>query len=195
MQLQSDIASFLDYFRTPEMTVSSFVVGYQSRLARLKSVSLPSEIQGHLLLRQGGFDRHTQGLIVASASGSFKLNDIVNALKGLYGQTISMPTPVASLPNFGNSSGTSIDPGSMYSKGPSASGGRRSFCSHCHKVGHSQDTCWAFMRANGMSDKADALEAAIKCKKKQSKKKKAGSRKQIVSVENDETYYTSLASP
>jgi hypothetical protein len=28
MQLQSVIASFLDYFRTPEMTVSSFVVGY-----------------------------------------------------------------------------------------------------------------------------------------------------------------------
>jgi hypothetical protein len=53
MQLQSDIASFLDYFWTPEMTVSSFVVGYQSRLARLKSIALPPEIQRHLLLRQG----------------------------------------------------------------------------------------------------------------------------------------------
>jgi hypothetical protein len=94
MQLQSEIASFLDYFRTPEMTVSSFVVGYQSRLARLKSIALPPEIQGHLLLRQEGFDRHTQELIVASASGSFKLHDIVNALKGLYGQAISMNTPV-----------------------------------------------------------------------------------------------------
>jgi hypothetical protein len=30
MHLQYDIASFLDYFRTLEMTVSSFVVGYQS---------------------------------------------------------------------------------------------------------------------------------------------------------------------
>jgi hypothetical protein len=138
MQLQSDIASFLDYFRTPEMTVSSFVVGYQPRLARLKSISLPSAIQGHLLLRQGGFDRHIQGLIVASASGSFKLDDIVNALKGLYGQTISMPTPVTSLPNFGHSSRTSVHAGSMYSKGLNASGGRRSFCSHCQKVGHSQ---------------------------------------------------------
>jgi hypothetical protein len=166
MQLQSDIASFLDYFRTPEMTVSSFVVGYQSRLARLKSIALPPEIQGHLLLRQGGFDRHTQGLIVASASGSFKLHDVVNALKGLYGQAISMPTPVTKLPNFGNSSASFTDPGSMYSKGSNASGGRRSFCSHCHKVGHSQDTCWAFMRSNGMSDKADALEAATKRKKK-----------------------------
>jgi hypothetical protein len=195
MQLQSDIASFLDYFRTPEMTVSSFVVGYQSRLARLKSIALPPEIQGHLLLRQGGFDRHTQGLIVASASGSFKLDDIVNALKGLYGQTISMPTPVTSLPNFGNSSGISTDPGSMYSKGPNASGGRRSFCSHCHKVGHSQDTCWAFMRANGMSDKADALEATVKRKRTQFKRRKASAKEQDASVENVETFYTSLASP
>jgi hypothetical protein len=53
MQLQSEIASFLDYFRTPEMTVSSFVVGYQSRLARLKSIALPPEMQGHLLLSKG----------------------------------------------------------------------------------------------------------------------------------------------
>jgi hypothetical protein len=69
MQLQSDIASFLVYFRTPKMTVSSFVVSYQSRLARLNSIALPPEIQGHLLLRQKGFDRHTQGLIAASPSG------------------------------------------------------------------------------------------------------------------------------
>jgi hypothetical protein len=55
MKLQSDIASFLDYFRTPEMTVSSFVVGNKSRLARLKSIALPREIQGHLLLRHGFF--------------------------------------------------------------------------------------------------------------------------------------------
>jgi hypothetical protein len=39
-------------------------------------------------------------LIVASASASFKLDDIVIALKGLYGQAISMHTPVTSLPNF-----------------------------------------------------------------------------------------------
>jgi hypothetical protein len=44
MQLQSDISSFLDYFRTPELTVSSFVLGHQSRLARLKSIALPLEI-------------------------------------------------------------------------------------------------------------------------------------------------------
>jgi hypothetical protein len=86
------------------MTVSSFVVGYQSRLARLKSIALPPEIKGHLLLRQGGLDRHTQGLIFVSASGSFKLHDVVNALKGLFGLAISMPTPDTKLPNFGNSS-------------------------------------------------------------------------------------------
>jgi hypothetical protein len=39
MQLLSDIASFLDYFRIREMRVSSFIVGYKSRLARLKSIS------------------------------------------------------------------------------------------------------------------------------------------------------------
>jgi hypothetical protein len=150
------------------MTVSSFVVGYQSRLARLKSTALPPEIQGHLLLRQKGFDRHTQGLIVASASGSFKLHDVVNALKGLYGQAISMPTPITKLPNFGNSAASFTDSGSMYSKGFNASGGRRSLCSHCYKVGHSQDTCWAFIRSNGMSDKADEVEAATKRKKKKS---------------------------
>jgi hypothetical protein len=48
MQLQSGVASFLDYCRTPEMTVSSLVAGYQSRLARLKSISLPSEDQASL---------------------------------------------------------------------------------------------------------------------------------------------------
>jgi hypothetical protein len=177
------------------MAVSSSAVGYQSRLARLQSISILPEIQGHLLLRQAGFDRHTQGLIVASASGSVKLDDIVNALQGLYGQTISMPTPVTSLPNFGNSSGTSTDPGSMYSEGPRAPGGRRSFGSHCHKVRHSQDTCWAFMIANCMSDKADALEAAVKRKRRHSKRRKTGAKEQDVCVENDETFYTSLASP
>jgi hypothetical protein len=165
MQLQSDIFSFLDSFRTPEMTVSSFMVGYQSRLARHKGIELPPEIQGHLLFRQGGFDRHTQGLIVASACGLFKLYDVVNSLKELYGQAISMSTPVTKLSNFGNSLASFTNPGSMYSKGSNTSGGRHSFCSHCHKAGHSQDTCCAFMRSNGMSNKADALEAAIKRKK------------------------------
>jgi hypothetical protein len=174
MQLQSDIASFLDYLRTPEMMVSSFVAEYQSSLARLKSIALPPEIQGHLLLRQGSFDRLTQELNVASSSGSFKLHDVVSALKGLYGQAISMPTPVTKLPNFGNSSASLPDPGSMYSKGSNASVGRRSFCSHCHKVGHSQDTCWPFMRSNGMSDKADALKAATKRKTQDFKRKKSG---------------------
>jgi hypothetical protein len=196
MQLQSDIASFLDYFRTPEMTVSSFVVGYQSRLARIKSIALPPEIQGHLLLRQGGFDRHTQGLIVASASGSLKQHDAVNALKGLYGQAISMPTPVTKLPNFGIFSASLSYPGSMYSKGSNTSGGRRSFCIHCRKVGHSQDTCWAFMKSNGMSDKADALEASTKRKTKDFKRKKSGAKEQVAaSAENAETFYTALASP
>jgi hypothetical protein len=110
MKLHFDIAAFLDYFRTPQMAVSSFVVDYQSRLARIKSIALPPEIQGHLLLRQGGFDRHTQGPIVASASGAFKPHDVVNALKGLYGQAISMPTPVTKLRKFGNSSASFTDP-------------------------------------------------------------------------------------
>jgi hypothetical protein len=44
MQLESNIASFLDYFRTSEMIISFFVVGCQSRLARNKSIALPPEI-------------------------------------------------------------------------------------------------------------------------------------------------------
>jgi hypothetical protein len=196
VQLQSDIASFLDYFRTPEMTASSFVVGYQSRLAPLKSIAIPPEIQGHLLLRQGGFDRHTQGLIVASATGPFKLHDVVNALNGLYGQAISMPTPITKFPNFENSSASLPDPGSMYSNDSNAAGGLRSFCSHCHKVGHSQATCWAFTRSNGMSDKADALEAATKRKTKDFKRKKSGAKEQVAaSAENAEIFYTALDSP
>jgi hypothetical protein len=183
IQRQSDIASFLDYFRTSEMTVSSFVVGYQSRLTRLKSIALPPEIQGHLLLRQGTFDRQTQGLIVASASCSFRLHDIVNALKGLYGQAISMPTSIIKLPNFGNSSASFTDSGSMYSKCSNASGGRRSFCSHCLKVGHSQDTCWAFMRSNGMSDKADELEGATKRKKKDFKRKNLVQKRKLLTLQ------------
>jgi hypothetical protein len=132
-------------------------------------------------------------LIVASASASFKLHDVVNALKGLYGQAISMPTQVTKLPNIGNSSASLPDPGS---KGSNASGGRRSFCSHCHKVGHSQDTCWAFMRSNGMSDKADALKAATKRKTKDFKRKKSGAKEQVPAfAENSETFYTALASP
>jgi hypothetical protein len=84
----------------------------------------------------------------------------------------------------------------MYSKGSNASGGRRSFCSHCHKVGHSQDTCWAFMRSNGMSDKADKLEAATNRKKKVFKRKKSGAKEQVApSAENAETFYTALDFP
>jgi hypothetical protein len=51
------------------------------------------------------------------------------------------------------------------------------------------------MRANGMSDKADALEAAVKRKIRQSKRRKAGATVQDVTVKNDETFYTSLVSP
>jgi hypothetical protein len=79
-----------------------------------------------------------------------------------------MPTPVTNLSNFGNSSASFQDPGSMYSKGSNGSGGRLLFCSYCHEVGNSQDTYWAFMRSNGMSDKVDAPEAATKHKKNKS---------------------------
>jgi hypothetical protein len=51
------------------------------------------------------------------------------------------------------------------------------------------------MRANGMSDKADALEETVKRKRMQSKRRKACAKEQDISVENDETFYASLASP
>jgi hypothetical protein len=47
-----------------------------------------------------------------------------------------------------------------------------------------------------MSDKADALEAATKRKKKYFKRKKSGAKEQVAAfAENAETIYTALASP
>jgi hypothetical protein len=68
-----------------------------------------------------------------------------------------------------------------------------SFCSHCHKVGHSHDTCWTFLRSNGLSEKADALKAATKRKK--NKRKKSGAKEYVAaSAEFAETFYTALTS-
>jgi hypothetical protein len=134
MRLHNNIADWLDFARTPEMTTADFVVGYKTRISKLSEIKLPKEIKGHLLLRQGGFDRQTRGLVVASASGSFKMDDIISSLKGLYGDSVEMPLP--------------INTTSSYLQTISRSRKKKGkFCDHCHRKGHNKFECWAHMRA------------------------------------------------
>lgn len=127
--------------------MTNFLFGYQIRIDNLKAISLPSEIQGHLLLRLGMFDNTTKGLITASAGGSFEVEKLVAALKGLYpdGSVIPAPTAVA---NY-------HAPSTLL---PLPRGGL--FCDDCTRRNHAKADFCAFMRANGDAAKADELETS-----------------------------------
>lgn len=96
MKFNNRISDWLDFARTNNMTMTAFICGYQPRIASLKAISLPSEIQGHLLLRQGKFGNSKKGLIIASAGGNFEIEKPIAALKGLYPEGSEIPAPSSS---------------------------------------------------------------------------------------------------
>jgi hypothetical protein len=134
-----------------------------------------------LLLRQGGFDKQTRGLIIASSGCSFKLDSVISTLKGLYTETddVEMPKPVAA-PSYHQANNVKRS---------------RLFCDHCHKRGHMKRDCWAHLRAIGQSEKANRLEAEHKkrsCSGNASKGKTLSSEPKIANSAK-ETFYTSIA--
>ena len=149
MKFNNRISDWLDFVRTDDMSMTAFLCGYQTRMDNLKAINLPAEIQGHLMLRQGLFDNTTKGLIIASAGGSFEIDKLVAALKGLYPEGAVIPAPTA-VSNFNaTSAGRTTARGGL-------------FCDHCNRRNHTKADCWAFMRANGQAEKANEMEAEVR---------------------------------
>ena len=149
MKFNNKISDWLDFVRTDDMSMTAFLCGYQTRVDNLKAISLPTEIQGHLLLRQGLFDNTTKGLIIASAGGSFEIDKLVAALKGLYPEGAVIPAPIAASNFNATPAGRTNSRGGL-------------FCDHCNRRNHTKADCWAFMRANGQVEKANELEAEVR---------------------------------
>lgn len=157
---QNNISTWLDFRRTMDMTVTAFIVGYSSRLARISEIDLSPELQGHLLLRLGLFSRENRGLIVASAGGSYDISKLSNAMKSLWPQGSQLPPLDAGLgePSF--------------LQNPTNDGRVVPFCDFCTRKGHSKANCWKHLRATGQGAKADELEQAVKEKNRRRKERK-----------------------
>ena len=184
MKFNNKISEWLDFVRTNDMPMTAFLCGYQTRVDNLKAISLPSEIQGHLLLRQGLFDNTTKGLIIASAGGSFEIHGLVAALKGLYPEGADIPAPIAASNFNATPAGRSLSRGGL-------------FCDHCNRRNHTKADCWAFMRANGQVERAYEMEAEVRGRNsaRRSGTKNGNNGSNVFSNQDDPaTFYMSNAS-
>lgn len=50
-QLDSDLADFLDFTWTRNMSISQFVAGFHSRMDKIASLNIDEKLKGHLVLR------------------------------------------------------------------------------------------------------------------------------------------------
>jgi len=120
-QLDSDLASFLDYSWDHKISVEAFIAGFHSRLDKLTELNLDSKLQGHLLLRQAGLDFQSKNVIVGAASGSYEVRSIANSLRQAY----------------------RLKPGSdSYPTGRYSSGTQPELiCYYCKEKGHKKNQC------------------------------------------------------
>jgi hypothetical protein len=97
MILNSRVSAFLDYQRLPSMSISTYVAGFYARLDSLSQLQMPDELKGHLLLKQANLELSERTMVVASARGSYKIKEIVDSLRQLYGERADAP---AASPSF-----------------------------------------------------------------------------------------------
>jgi hypothetical protein len=129
MILNNRVSAFLDYQRLPSMSISTYVAGFYARLDNLAQLQMPDELKGHLLLKQANLNLSEKTMVVASAHGSYKVKDMVDSMRQLYGERTDVPTA--------NASFATVD--------------TKKFCNYCKKKNHIEADCWK-KRKTAMSD-------------------------------------------
>jgi hypothetical protein len=120
MILNSRVSAFLDYQRLPSMSISTYIAGFYARLDNLAQLQMPDELKGHLLLKQANLEQSEKSMVVASARGSYKVGDLVDSMRQLYGEQADIPTTV---PSF-------------------VTNESKKFCTYCKKKNHVETDCW-----------------------------------------------------
>lgn len=96
-ELDGDLASFLDYKWTWNMSADQFIAGFDAHFDKVSSLNTEAELKGHTLLRQACLFLKDGNMV--SASGSYDVTCITlanhNAFKGrtLYDYSLFMPSP------------------------------------------------------------------------------------------------------
>jgi hypothetical protein len=133
MILNSRVSAFLDYQRLPSMTISTYIAGFYARLDSLAQLQMPDELKGHLLLKQANLEPSEKIMVIASARGSYKVKDVVDSMRQLYGERVDVPTA-----------------GSSFATVES-----KKFCNYCKKRNHVEADCWKKRKACTSDDVKD----------------------------------------
>jgi hypothetical protein len=129
MILNSRVSAFLDYQRLPSMTISTYIAGFYARLDSLAQLQMPDELKGHLLLKQANFESSEKTMVIASARGSYKVKDVVDSMRQLYGERVDVAT---------SSSFATVE--------------SKRFCNFCKKRNHVEADCWKKRKAHSYDD-------------------------------------------
>jgi hypothetical protein len=92
MILNNRVSAFLDFQRLPSMTISTYIAGFYARLDSLAQLQMPDDLKEHLLLKQANLDSSEKTMVIASARGSYKVKDVVDSMRQLYGERTDVPT-------------------------------------------------------------------------------------------------------
>jgi hypothetical protein len=150
MILNSRVSAFLDYQRLPSMSISTYIAGFYARLDNLSQLQMPDELKGHLLLKQANLESDQKSMIIASARGSYKVRDVADSMRQLYGERQDIPK-----------TGLAMTTSSTF-----ATSAPKKFCTYCKKKNHVEADCWSKrkMLAGGNSE---APQAAPETRTKQ----------------------------
>ena len=158
-QLDLDLADFLDFIKTPKMTVEEYISGFFTRLNRLANLQIDDILKGHLLLRQAGLESKERALVVAASSGSWDINRITASLRQLFrtdpglgskGPTIGKG-PLVNLEGSDFVIYNANSPSKTYIM---QEGTKRRFCLFCRKIGHTKPHCFKFKKTRGSRAKS-----------------------------------------
>ena len=83
-QLDSDLATFLDFTWKKTMTVEQYIAGFHSRLDRISSLKMDNKLKGHLLLRQASLETQEKNMVIGAESGNHDITYLSSALRNAY---------------------------------------------------------------------------------------------------------------
>jgi hypothetical protein len=138
MILNGRVSAFLEYQRLPSMSISTYIAGFYARLDNLSQLQMPDELKGHLLLKQANLELSEKTMVVASARGSYKVMDLVDSMRQLYGEWTD---DSVTRPSFNTLP-------------------LKRFCTYCKKRNHTEADCWKKRKADsgGSNDSVQTPE-------------------------------------
>ncbi len=96
-KLDIDLAPFLDYIWRENTPLEQFFAEFNSRLDRIASLNIDTQLKGHLFLRQAVLALHSRNIIVGDSSGGYGVTCTLNALRQAYRHTSKRGTQSSSV--------------------------------------------------------------------------------------------------